>query len=239
MLGLTAPRRMTRATSVAESFSTSPICFNPRLRKTTPTASSTSAISSTNKTLVMSQILVTNQPHVVLLNQRSNPRADQGLEFTLKFIERRVGVKLRITGRQLRDEPGDVLPIHARVLQQAEDGGRVFDAALPQNGARSRRKQPENQRVAGAIKEFPRRQPPVQPETIGGQPEMRDTPVASASHQNSKNHRVQMKVEMAIDVVEREARHAEPFKLRLDFALQLRSQFRPKKVANAARHGVV
>src|SRR6266542_7050952 len=231
MLGLTAPRRMTRATSVAVSFSTSTICFSPRLRKTTPTAASTSAISSTIKTLVMSQILVTNQPHVVLLNQGTDPRADQGLEFVLKFIERRVGVKLRITGRQLRNEPGDVLPIHARVLQKAEDGGRVFDAALPQNGARSRRKQPENQGVAGAIKEFPRRQSQVQPEAIGGQPETRDAPVAGAAHQNSKHHRVQMKVEMAIDVVEWEASRAEPFKLRLDFAIQFRPQFRAKKVA--------
>src|SRR5438477_6947520 len=133
MLGLTAPRRTTRATSVAVSFSTSPICFRPRLRKTTPTASSTSAISSTIKTLVMSQILVANQPHVVLLNERTNPRADQGLEFVLKFIERRVGVKLGITGRQPRNEPGDIRLVHPRVLQQAEDGRGVFDAALPQN----------------------------------------------------------------------------------------------------------
>src|SRR5207245_11049140 len=101
MLGLTAPRRMTRTTSAAVSFSTSPICFSPRLRKTTPTASSTSAISNTIKTLVMSQILVTNQPHVLLLNKRTNLRVDQGLEFVLKLIERRVGVKLRITARQL------------------------------------------------------------------------------------------------------------------------------------------
>src|SRR5437867_4112471 len=181
MLGLTAPRRMTRATSVALSFSTSPICLSPRLRKTTPTASSTSAISSTIKTLVMSQILVTNQPHVVLLNKRTNPRADQGLEFVLKFIERRVGVKLRIPGRQPRNEPGDILPIHARVLQKAEDGAGVFDAALPQNGARSRRQQSENQRVTGAIKKSPRRQSQVQPEAVGGQPEMGDAPVAGAS----------------------------------------------------------
>src|SRR5439155_7592144 len=81
-----------------------------------------------------------------------------------------------------------------------------------------------------------RRQAQVQPETIGGQPEMRDAPVTGAAHQNSKNYWVQMKVEMAVDVVEGQAGHAESFKLRVDFALELRSQFRPKKVANAARH---
>src|SRR5207249_3595785 len=127
--------------------------------KPTPTASSTSAISSTIKTLAISQILVTNQPHVVVLDKRANPRVDQGLEFVLKFIERRMGVKLRITGRQPGNEPGDIFPIHSCVLQQAEDGGGVFDAALPQHGARSRRQQPENQSVAGAIKESSRRQP--------------------------------------------------------------------------------
>src|SRR5436190_21248027 len=145
MLGLTAPRRMIRGSSAAVNCSTLPICFSPRLRRTTPTASSTSAISRTIKTLVMSQILVANQPHVVLLNERTNPRVDQGLEFILKFIERRVGVKLRIAGRQPRNQPEHILRIHARVLQQTKNGGRVLDAALPQDRARARRQQSEDQ----------------------------------------------------------------------------------------------
>src|SRR5262249_31748342 len=114
--------------------------------------------------------------------------------------------------------------------------GGVFDAALPQHGAGPRRQQSENQRVACAINPPSRSQSPIQPERIGGEPEMGDAPVAGAPHQNSKNHRMQMKVEMSVDMVEGQAGRAEPLKLRLDFALELPPQWRPKKVTKAAGH---
>src|SRR5207249_7188839 len=109
MLGLATPRRTTRRTAAAVTRSGSPICLRPRLRNTTPTDSRTSATSSTINILVMLQIPVTNQLHVVLFNQRTNPRADQSVEFILKFVERRMGVKLRIAGRQPRDEPANII----------------------------------------------------------------------------------------------------------------------------------
>src|ERR1051326_8343961 len=239
-LGLAAPRRMMRPTSVALNLSTSPICFRPRLRKTTPTASSASASRRTVNTLVMSQILVTNQVHVVFLHQRTHSRADERVKFVPKFIERRMGVKLGIAGRQPRDQPGDVWLVHPTVLQQTKDSGGVPDSQRPQNGAGARREQPEDQRVSGSIQKTPGRQPPVQPEAVASETEMRDTPIPGAPHQYSEYDRVQMKVEMAVDVVEEKPGRAESVELRLDFPLELRPQcLAATKVAQAARYRVV
>src|SRR2546430_7653071 len=150
-----------------------------------------------------------------------------------------MGVKLRIARRQLRDEPSDIVLIHTRVLQQAEDGARVLDVELTEDPARFRSEQSEKQRVAGAIAKLAGGQPQVQPEKIARQPEMGDGPLASAAHQNREHRRVQMKVQMAVDMVELESGRAEFLELRLDFAFQLRAQILAKKVANASRNRVV
>jgi len=47
------------------------------------------------------------------------------LELMLKFVERRMGVKLRIAVRQPRQQPQNVILIHMRILQQAEGDLRV------------------------------------------------------------------------------------------------------------------
>ena len=48
---------------------------------------------------------VTNQLDSQLLARCPHPRADQSLKFVPKLIKRRVRVKLRISGRQMRSRP--------------------------------------------------------------------------------------------------------------------------------------
>src|SRR5437867_792174 len=188
MFGFIKPRRITRNTSAATIRSGSPICLRPWLRNTTPPASKPRASSRTISTLVMLQIAVTNQPHPVFPDERAIARADQRLEFIPKFVEGRMGVKLRIAGGQPRDHPGDILLVYARVLQEAEDGQGVFDAKPAKDAPRPLGQQPENQRVAGAVEKISGNQPQIQPEEIAGESEMRDVPGARMAHQNPKDH---------------------------------------------------
>src|SRR6266542_7174698 len=150
-----------------------------------------------------------------------------------------MGVKLRIAGRQLRNEPGDIGLVHARILQQAKNGDRVFDVELAKKPARARREQREDQSVTGAVKPISRRQPQVQSERITREPEMRDAPVTGVAHQYSENCRVQVKMEMPVDVVERQAGRAELFKLRRHFTFKLPAQFRSKKITEPGRNRTV
>src|SRR5206468_4112251 len=89
------------------------------------------------------------------------------------------------------------------------------------------------------IKKMARCQRQVQPEKIARQPEMRDAPVADMTHENVKHNRMQMKVEMAVDMVEWQAGRAEPSELRSDLALELRAQLRLKKITSGSGDRVV
>ena len=68
---------------------------------------------------------------------------------------------------------------------------------------------------------------------------MGDGPLADAAHQNREHRRVQMKVQVPVDMVELESGRVEFIELRLDFAFQLRAQVLAKKVANPSRDRVV
>ena len=46
-----------------------------------------------------------------------------------------MGVKLRITFRQMREQPGDKSFIHSRILQQAKDNTGMPDAEAPEGGS--------------------------------------------------------------------------------------------------------
>src|SRR5437879_4536556 len=147
-----------------------------------------------------------------------------------------MGVKLRIARPQPRDEPGHIILVHAPVLQEAKDGRSMFDAEPAQNTPRARREQTEKQRMADPIEKMSGRQPQVQPEEIACQTKARDALVARVVHQNPEDDRMQMKVQMAVDVVEREAGRAEFPELDLDFAFQLRTQVFAEKVARSEEH---
>ena len=52
-------------------------------------------------------------------------------------------------------------------------------------------------------------------------------------HQNFENGRMQMQMQMAVDVVERQAGGAELFKLRVDFGAKLFAQAALEKITHA------
>src|SRR5438093_5500721 len=187
----------------------------------------------------MLQIAVTNQLDALLLNERTNPRADQRAEFMLKFVERRVGVKLRITGRQSGKEPDEVILVHPSILQQPENSRGVFDPEPTEHGPRPRSQQSEHQGVARPVEEMARSQPQIQAEKIARQAEMRDVPVARALHQDAEDGRVQVKMEMAVHVVEREAGREEFTQLGFDFAFDLRAQALLEKISEAGCDRVI
>src|SRR5690349_9206682 len=144
-----------------------------------------------------------------------------------------MGVKLRIAGRQLRNKPRRVILVHAGVLKQAKDGVRMSDAAPSEFHPGAWRKQRKDQRVTGAIKKVPRRQPKVHPEQVACEAETRDAPIARVAHQYPEHDRVQVKMEMTVDVVEWETRCAKSFKLRGNFLFELRAQLAKKEVADS------
>src|SRR5437016_1666888 len=150
-----------------------------------------------------------------------------------------MGVKLRIARPQPRDEPAHIILVHAPVLQEAKDGRSMFDAEPAQNPPRARREQTEKQSMADAVEKMAGRQTQVQPEEIACQTKARDAPVTRVVHQNAEHDRVQVKVEMAVDVVEREAGRAEFPELDLDFAFQLRTQVFAEKVAQTRARRMV
>ena len=55
------------------------------------------------------------------------------------------------------------------------------------------------------------------------------------SHQNLEHDRVQVQVQVAVDVIERKARGVEFFKLRANLRLQLRPQTSSREIAKAHR----
>src|SRR6185295_17855997 len=196
-------------------------------------------VIKTSNTLVMSQILVADQSNAVLLNQRFDSRTDQNIKFVLKFVERRMRVKLRIACGQSGNEFRHVVLVHAGVLQQAEDGGSVFDPVSGGEKPRSRRQPGEDERVNRAIKKMPRRQAQVQPEAITRQPEMRDPPVPRVFHQDREDGRVQMKMQVAVDVVESQAACVKLCELRFNFTFELRAQAFAKEISKPGRDRAV
>ena len=64
-------------------------------------------------------------------------RADERVELMLKFVERRMRVKLGIAFRQFRQQFQNVILVHARILQQAESDLRVADFFCRQSFSRA------------------------------------------------------------------------------------------------------
>jgi hypothetical protein len=60
--------------------------------------------------------------------------ADQSLKLVLKIVERRMGVKLGIAGRQDGQQFQEVLLIHPVVLEQTEKLGGMADVFAVENG---------------------------------------------------------------------------------------------------------
>src|SRR5689334_21027751 len=151
MFPLAAPFPMMRPISRTLIVCTSPICFSPLLRNTTPTASTHSAKIRMMSILVMLQIPVTNEPDAELVHALSDARADQRVKFVPKFIERRMRVKLGIAGRQQREQFQNVGFVHVRVLQQAKNPVRVAEVVATKTGLREPRETEIDRRVRGPV----------------------------------------------------------------------------------------
>lgn len=68
----------------------------------------------------MLQILVPDQLNAESLDLFADARANEGVELVLKFFERRMGIKLGVTGRKSREEFQNIIFVHAAVLEKAE-----------------------------------------------------------------------------------------------------------------------
>ena len=115
--------------------------------------------------------MVANQFNGQLFNLLTHARADQGVKLILKFIEGRMGVKLRITVRQSGEQPGNEGLIHASILEKSKDDASVADTELAEDGPGARRKRMMNQRVKSAIPPMARGEARVEPKGIEGEPE--------------------------------------------------------------------
>ncbi len=74
---------------------------------------------------------------------------------------------------------------------------------------------------------------PAAGETIAGEPQVPDAKLVRVFHQDAEDRRVQMQVQMAVDVVEGQAGGAEPVKLRVNFRPQLFAQAAMEKITKA------
>lgn len=157
----------------------------------------------------------------------------------LRFVERGVGVKLRIARGELREQPGEVGFVHARILQQAKDGLRVPDAPPGEGGPGARGERMKDGGVEDARGEMAGGQAQVQPERIEGQAQALEAELARISHQEAEHGRMQVQVQMAVDVVEGQTGGVELLKLGVNFPSQWLAQTALEEIAEAGAHRVV
>jgi hypothetical protein len=93
--------------------------------------------------------------------------------------------------------------------------------------------------VEGAIGKVSGSNAQIQPERVEGQANTLDTELLSILHQEIKNHRVQVQVQVAVDVVEFESRSPESLKLGMHFATQLLAQTALKEISKTSAGGIV
>src|SRR5882724_3459914 len=180
--GLFAPDFTTRKISAPLTPFTSPIFVMPFFSITTPVDSNTRPTNKTKSSLLISQVLVADQLDAIFPDCRLHPRADQGIKFVLKFIQRGMRVKLRIAPRQPRQQPHDIRLIDPRVLQQAEHPARVPDPPALQHSPGPAGKARINKGVARAITPMPSGQPRVQPKWVPRQPHPPDLKSTARLH---------------------------------------------------------
>ena len=93
--------------------------------------------------------------------------------------------------------------------------------------------------VKGPINPKTGGEPSVEPKRIEGQTQTLEAQCARVAQEDAQDRRVHVEVEMAIDVVQRQAACAELFKLGVDLGAQLFAQLALKKITPAASNGVI
>jgi len=129
-------------------------------------------------------------------------------------------VKLRIALWKPLEQPGDILGVHAPVLQQAEHGAGVPHSGPAQTRAGPCAEEREDDGVAQTVNPVPARQTRADPERIPSQADRGNRPRLSLRAQQTQNRRVEMHVEMPVDMVEDKAGLSESGELGGDFLPQ-------------------
>src|ERR1043166_5472929 len=140
-------------------------------------------------------------------------------------------VKFGITGRYLRERASDVGLMHAGVLEKAENGLGVADAAAAEDGPGAGGQAGIDGGVKGAIAPMARGEAQVQEQRIERQTQSLDAELDGILHEEAEDGGVQVEVQMAVDMVERQAGVAEFPELSVDFGAQLFAQGALEKVA--------
>ena len=115
----------------------------------------------------------------------------------------------------------------------------MTDAALLQRRTGAAGKPFENRRVGNAVTPVPARHPAAAGETVARESQALDAERRGVFHQNLKNRGMQMQVQMAVDMVKRQAGGAEFCKLRVNFRAQLFAQAALKKITKTGGDGIV
>lgn len=144
-----------------------------------------------------------------------------------------MGIKFGIAGGQVGEELEDIIFIHAAVLQQAEGDLGVFNVSPAQWFARTGREAVVNDRVRDFVKQMAAGHPAAAGEAIARKSKMANAERFGIFHQDVEDDGVQMQMQMAIYVIERQARGMKFFKLRVDFGSELFAQAALKKVGHA------
>src|SRR5260221_5577115 len=217
----------------------SPISLMPFFKAMTPNASKAKAMRRMIKIFVISQILVANQLDAELLDQFLHTRTDQGVEFMPKLVQRRMGVKLGIAVRRIEQHIQTIFLVHERILQQAERDLRVLDAAPAERFAGTAGKPFLDRRVRNAVKPASSSHAPAACETITREPQVTGAERVCILQQDFKNNGMQVQVQMAVDVVERQAGGVEPRELRVDLGAKLFTQAALEEIIHADADGAV
>src|SRR5258706_5799098 len=141
-----------------------------------------------------------------------------------------MGVKLGITRRQVRQQPREIILIDSCILQQAENGRCVANVTPPYRWTRQGGKRVKDGRVEASIRQVSGGDAHVQPKRIEGQPQPLNSQLRGVLHQDAKDDRMQMQVQVAVDVVERQPGVAKFLKLCMNFLAQLKTQTPLEKV---------
>ena len=139
-------------------------------------------------------------------------------------------VKLGIARRQDGEQFQNVGFVHAVIFQETENSLGVANILLAKSRLREPGQDGKNRRVCGSI------QPPalgewyVHPERFACQAQVVDTELLCVRHQNSEHGRMQVEVQMAVDMIQRQARGAETRELFVDFRAKLVAQVASKEI---------
>src|SRR5262245_34154781 len=211
----------------------------PFFKSTTPVDSKTRPINRMKSSLNISQVLVTNQFNTKLADQSVDLRTDERIKLMPKLLERRMRVKLRIASRQNAEQFQHVRFVHARVFQQTKNALSVADVFAPKACLCEPAKGKKNDRVRRTIQPAASGEERVHPKRLASQAHVADAEFVCVLYQQLEHGRMQMQVQVAIDVIEQQARGVKSLELRMDFGTQLLAQTLPDEIADAGADRIV